>query len=58
MFEPLASDERSSTRCTVTCCEPGCTEHIRYDKDDIEVPMYCWKHRSRDGGHAAVRVMK
>jgi hypothetical protein len=54
----VADEREKVTRCTVTCQEPGCSEQIRYDSDDIEVPLYCWKHRSREGRHSAVRGLR
>jgi len=41
----------------ITCAEPGCTNPIKYCKDDDEVPLYCPMHRTEEGRHAAVRVL-
>jgi len=46
------------TRCAITCAEPGCNEKIFYETVDTEVHLYCWKHRSVDGRHSAVRQLK
>ena len=53
----LSADEREKSLCTMSCCEPSCLEYIHYRKDDAEVPLYCWKHRSKNGRHAAVRSL-
>ena len=44
------------TRCSITCMEPGCTNRIYYDNyTDIEAPLYCEKHRTEEGRHAATK---
>lgn len=49
------------TRCTITCMEPGCKAHIRYETDPEEVgftdriPLYCELHRTEEGRHSASR---
>jgi hypothetical protein len=42
----------------ITCQEPGCTNHIKYSRDDVEVPLYCERHRTKEGRHSRVRVLK
>ena len=47
------------TRCSITCMDPGCNEKIFYDTDDdIEVNIYCEKHRTKEGRHAAMRKVR
>ena len=52
------------TRCSITCMEHGCNNKIYYTVKggldssmdaDIEVPLYCEKHRTMDGRHSKVR---
>jgi hypothetical protein len=45
-------------RFVITCMEPGCTNHIHYTDEDIEVPLYCHRHATEDGRHSAVRKLK
>jgi hypothetical protein len=55
----LKADEREkNTRCTTTCMEPGCSNLIRYDTDDIERFLYCEIHRTESGRHSATKQMK
>ena len=45
---------------TRTCIEPGCTNKIYYDVPAIrprEIPLYCEKHRSTTGRHAATTTI-
>lgn len=47
------------TRCSITCMEPGCHEKISYDTEkDIEVPLYCCRHRTDDGRHSHVKILQ
>ena len=46
------------TRCTITCMEHGCQTPIFYQSTDDEVPLYCEKHRTDEGRHSQVRVLK
>jgi hypothetical protein len=47
------------SRSVITCAEPGCTNQIAYDpKNDLHVHLYCPKHRTIGGRHAAVRILK
>lgn len=48
----------TARKCVITCMEPGCQNHITYWTDSDEVPLYCEKHRTEDGRHAAVRVLR
>ncbi len=43
---------------TITCAEPGCTQTIRYEIGDMSVPLYCEKHRTKEGRHAAMRKVR
>ncbi len=54
----MISTDTKPARFTITCLEPGCSNYIHYGPEDEEVPLYCWKHRSVAGRHAAVRVLK
>lgn len=51
----MCGEEIMSKRCVITCMEPGCKNPIYYYTDDIEVPLYCERHRTDDGRHSAVR---
>jgi hypothetical protein len=55
--EELMSDTKP-TRFCITCSEPGCFNHIHYTRDDDEVSLYCEKHRTKEGRHSRVRVLK
>jgi hypothetical protein len=61
MLPPLARDATGAskpTRCTITCMEHGCQTPIFYQSTDDEVPLYCEKHRTDEGRHSQVRVLK
>lgn len=46
------------TRCSITCMDPGCHTRIFYDTEmDIEVPLYCERHRTESGRHSQVRSL-
>jgi hypothetical protein len=36
----------------------GCITPIHYDSEDLEVPLYCTRHRTESGRHAQVRILK
>lgn len=55
--EGLMSDTKPSRFC-VTCIEPGCSNHIHYTEEDFEVPLYCDKHRTKEGRHSRTRNLK
>ena len=47
------------TRCSITCMDPDCNEKIFYGTDtDTEVNIYCYKHRTKEGRHAAKRKVR
>lgn len=52
-----ADRRKSATTCTITCAEPGCNNSIHYQSDDVEVPLYCPKHRTDYGRHSQVREL-
>ena len=56
--EVLESDTRERFFGVITCVEPGCTNQMRYHEYDVEVPIYCETHRTREGRHSRVRVLK
>ena len=43
---------------TITCMEPTCTNQIKYTNEDTEVPLYCEKHRTEEGRHSQVKILK
>lgn len=46
-------------KAVITCAEPGCCNKIEYDPDeDIEVPLYCCRHRTEDGRHSQTRRLR
>jgi hypothetical protein len=47
------------TRSFITCAEVGCNNHIQYNpQEDIEVPLYCEKHRTESGRHSMTRSLR
>ena len=45
-------------KAVITCLEHGCSNTIPYSNEDYEVPLYCSKHRTEEGKHSEVRVLK
>ena len=43
---------------TITCMEPDCTGHIWYEEGAWSVPLYCHKHRTKEGRHSAERDLR
>ena len=43
---------------TITCLEVGCKTPIKYTSEDTEVPLYCETHRTLEGRHSQVKILK
>lgn len=42
----------------ITCQEPYCFEQIKYTDKDTTVPLYCKKHRTKEGRHSQVKILQ